>query len=324
MTVSNNHETSLEPSWWTRPWAGIRWLIIVGGIGFAVHLVIPQIGELEQAATTLRQGNWWWLIAAAAFSALTYPASAIGVLGSVPNRISFRLTTVTQLATSVATLAAPAGLGGVALNQRYLERQGVTRPAAVAGLTLNLTVAAAIHVVAMVATAAILGATLPNTVHLPPRRHIVDAAVIVAVVIGVVLWSRPVRRRVLRPIGSALRSLPDLVKHPTRAAQLVGSALLVNLMYIASLQAATASFGPAPDLAHTMLIYLVAAVVGTITPTPGGLGGFEAALVAGLTRIGPTAGHAVAAALTFRLLTFWLPILPGLLALRSLRNRELI
>ncbi|MDH4309289.1 MAG: lysylphosphatidylglycerol synthase domain-containing protein, partial [Acidimicrobiia bacterium] len=64
--------------------------------------------------------------------------------------------------------------------------------------------------------------------------------------------------------------------------------------------------------------------VGTVTPTPGGLGGFEVALVAGLTRIGPTAGQAVAAALAFRILTFWLPIIPGLSALRALRKRRLI
>jgi uncharacterized membrane protein YbhN (UPF0104 family) len=45
----------------------------------------------------------------------------------------------------------------------------------------------------------------------------------------------------------------------------------------------------------------------------------EAALVAGLTAIGAAAGPAVAGVLAFRLLTFWLPILPGWLAYRTLR-----
>jgi hypothetical protein len=45
----------------------------------------------------------------------------------------------------------------------------------------------------------------------------------------------------------------------------------------------------------------------------------EAALVVGLTAAGPQTGPAVAGVLTFRLLTFWLPILPGCLAYRSLR-----
>jgi len=317
-------DTSREPAWWTRPWEGMRWLVIVAGVGFAVHIIIPQVGELEQASTTLRQGNWSWLAVAAAASALTYPASALGIMGSVPRQLPLGATTAVQLAASATTLAAPAGLGAVALNQRYLEQQGVPRPAAITGLGLNVAVAAVFHVVAMAATAAVLGATLPDTVQLPPRRYLVDGAVVAAIASGAALWARPVRRHVLQPIRAALGVLPALLRDKTRSVQLIGSTFLVNAAYVAALQAAAASFGPAPGLAHTALIYLVAAVVGTITPTPGGLGGYEAALVAGLTRIGPAAGQAVAAALTFRLLTFWLPILPGLVALRSLRRNQRI
>jgi undecaprenyl-diphosphatase len=282
------------------------------------------VGELEQASSAIQGGNWWWLAVAAAGSALTYPASAVGILGSVTQTLRFGATTLVQISTSVTTLAAPAGLGAVGLNQQYLERQRVPRSNAASGLALNVAVAAVVHVVAMVATAAILGATLPNTVQLPPRRYLVDAAAVAAVLLGAVLWTRPFRRHVLRPIVSALRAIPGLLSNPTRSVQLLGSAFLVNAAYIATLQASTAAFGPAPDLGHTALVYLIAAVIGTVTPTPGGLGGYEAALVAGLTRIGPTAGQAVPAALTFRLFTFWLPIIPGLIALRSLRQRQLI
>lgn len=324
MTPPAGPDAPPSPSFWTKSWSGIRWLLVVAGVGFAVHVILPQVAELEQASTTIRQGNWWWLTVAAAGSALTYPASALGILGSVPQTLRLGATTLVQIATSVTTLAAPAGLGAVGLNQQYLESQGVTRSVAASGLALNAAVAAVLHVVAMIATAAILGATLPDTVHLPPRRYLVDGAVIVSILLGAALWTRPIRRRVLHPILEALRAIPDLLSNPTRSVQLFGSALLVNAAYIASLQATVAAFGSAPDLGHTALVYLIAAVVGTVTPTPGGLGGYEAALVAGLTRIGPTASQAVAAALTFRLLTFWLPIIPGLLALRSLRNRQLI
>jgi uncharacterized membrane protein YbhN (UPF0104 family) len=324
MNQPTDPESPPSPSFWTRSWTGARWLAIVAGVGFAVHLIIPQVGELEQASSTIRQGNWWWLAVAAAGSALTYPASGLGILGSVPQSLRLGTTTLVQLGAGAATLAAPAGLGAVGLNQQYLERQGVPRSTAATGLALNVAVAAVLHVLAMVATATILGTTLPDTVHLPPRRYLVDGAVVIAILLGAALRARPIRRRVLRPILSALKALPSLLRNPTRSAQLFGSALLVNVAYIASLQAATAAFGPTPDVVHTALIYLIAAVVGTITPTPGGLGGYEAALVAGLTRIGPTAGEAVAAALTFRLLTFWLAIIPGLIALRALRKRQLI
>ena len=71
-------------------------------------------------------------------------------------------------------------------------------------------------------------------------------------------------------------------------------------------------------MASTVAVYLAGAAVASISPTPGGLGAMEAALVAGLTAVGAPTGPAVAGVLAFRLLTFWLPILPGWLAYRAL------
>jgi uncharacterized protein (TIRG00374 family) len=76
--------------------------------------------------------------------------------------------------------------------------------------------------------------------------------------------------------------------------------------------------------AQAALVYLGGAVVSAASPTPGGLGAMEAALVAGLTHIGIGDGKAVASVLTFRLLTYWLPILPGYLSLRHLRRAQLL
>jgi undecaprenyl-diphosphatase len=61
------------------------------------------------------------------------------------------------------------------------------------------------------------------------------------------------------------------------------------------------------------------AAVAAASPTPGGLGAMEAALVAGLTAVGAPTGPSVAGVLAFRLLTYWLPVVPGWLAYRALR-----
>jgi uncharacterized protein (TIRG00374 family) len=68
-------------------------------------------------------------------------------------------------------------------------------------------------------------------------------------------------------------------------------------------------------------VYLGAAVIAAASPTPGGLGAIEAALVAGLTGIGLPPGPAVSAVLTYRLATYWLPGVPGWAALRLLQRR---
>ncbi|MBK5265936.1 MAG: flippase-like domain-containing protein [Acidimicrobiia bacterium] len=70
------------------------------------------------------------------------------------------------------------------------------------------------------------------------------------------------------------------------------------------------------------MVYMVSATVASISPTPGGLGAMEAALVAGITRLGVPAGEAVAAVLSFRVATFWLPLPVGAWLLRLARRRE--
>ena len=71
-------------------------------------------------------------------------------------------------------------------------------------------------------------------------------------------------------------------------------------------------------------VYLGASLVAAAAPTPGGLGAMEAALVAGLTGVGMESGVAVAAVLSYRLATYWLPVLPGWLSFHALERRNFI
>ena len=65
------------------------------------------------------------------------------------------------------------------------------------------------------------------------------------------------------------------------------------------------------NYAAIALVYLAGSTLGQAAPTPGGLGAVEAAYIAGLTLAGVDSGVAVSATLLFRLLTFWLPTIPG-------------
>ncbi|MCU1617015.1 MAG: serine/threonine protein kinase, partial [Frankiales bacterium] len=56
----------------------------------------------------------------------------------------------------------------------------------------------------------------------------------------------------------------------------------------------------------------------------GGLGAVEGALVAGLTAIGIPTPTAIAATLVARVLTFWLPVVPGIVAFRLLQHHGVI
>jgi len=59
-------------------------------------------------------------------------------------------------------------------------------------------------------------------------------------------------------------------------------------------------------------------------PVPGGMGPVEALTIGGLVTLGVTPTVAVAAVLVSRLLTYWLPVLPGIVAFRYLQHHTVI
>ncbi len=84
------------------------------------------------------------------------------------------------------------------------------------------------------------------------------------------------------------------------------------------------AFGGGAGITEIGAVYPGAALIAAASPTPGGLGAIEAALVAGVTGIGLPAGPAVTTVLTYRLATYWLPVIPGWISLRILQKRDYI
>jgi glycosyltransferase 2 family protein len=99
---------------------------------------------------------------------------------------------------------------------------------------------------------------------------------------------------------------------------------LVTIFYIAALAAAVAAFDGGASFAQVGAVYLGSSIIAAAAPTPGGLGAMEAALVAGFSAIKMDPGVAVAAVLSYRLCTYWLPILPGWLSYHHLERQNLI
>ena len=83
---------------------------------------------------------------------------------------------------------------------------------------------------------------------------------------------------------------------------------------------ATRAFGAEPSVASVAVVYFAGAIVGSAVPTPGGLGGIEAAMSFGLVQIGVDSAVAVPAVILYRLATYWLPIPFGWLSLNRLQK----
>jgi uncharacterized protein (TIRG00374 family) len=300
----------------------LRTLVTLVATILAGYLLIVQLGRVN-FATLLRQADPLWMLVALGLSALTYVAAALSLSGFVPGRLNFIRTMLAQLAGSFVTLVTPAAVGGAALNVRYLQRNKVPPAVAAASVGVAQVVAFVLHILLLVVFVAITGAR-SHSLRPPTWVYFVIAGLVVAALIVAAVPSgrRLLRARLAPALGQVLPRLLEVLQQPRKLAEGIGGALMLTACYILCLDACVRALGGSLSLTGAAVVYLTGSALGSLVPTPGGLGAVEAALAAGLTATGMAAATAVSAVLLFRLLTFWLPVPLGWGAFSYLRRRQ--
>ena len=299
-------------------------LTLVAGT-VAGYFLIGQLGHVD-IAELVRSARPGWLLVALAGSAVTYLATTVVYLGVVPERLRIWRTLAVQLATSFANVMTPASVGAMALNTRYLSRAGV--PAALAAATVALAqVTGAVSYVSMLVGSVVITGSRHDIAFTLPRIAVVVAGTVVlalVVMLSVPKLRAPAIDRARVVIGQLVPRLLTFAQNPWRLAAALGGQVLVNVAYIATLNACVTALGGHLSLPATAVVYLSGTALGQAVPTPGGIGGVEAILSAALAAAGLDVSTAISATLLFRLVTFWLPVIPGWLAFRYLANRRAI
>ncbi|HEY1324604.1 MAG TPA: lysylphosphatidylglycerol synthase transmembrane domain-containing protein [Streptosporangiaceae bacterium] len=292
----------------------------------SVAAIYLLAGELARASpgSVLRSADWRWGIAALALSAVSYVGAALSLSGFVAERLNFLRTLLVQLAGSFVTLVTPAAVGGAALNVRYLQRRKIPSAVAVASVGVSQVMAFALHILLLIVFAAVAGTGAKSPITPPTWAYFVLAGLVAlaGAVLAVPAGRRMVRARLSPTFRQVLPQLLEVAQHPRKLAEGIGGALLLSLAYILCLAACVAAFGTSVPFAKIGFVYLTGSAIGSIIPTPGGLGAVEAALTAGLTTAGVPGAVAVSAVLLFRLVTFWLPVPLGWAALNSLEHQQ--
>ena len=305
-----------------------RTLLAIAAAAGAFYFLLPQLAQVGSSWRAVQSADWAWLPLVIALSAVTYLASAVALMGAVPERIRFWPTVLAQAASSFVNRVSPANVGGMALNARFLQKSGVETSSGVAAVGVNSLAGAIVHLVLMVVFFTWSGRGLGKAFKLPSSSKLLLILAVVAAIAGIVLATRPGRRfasgKLIPGLKSAAASLRRVARNPGKMLMLVGGSVLITLAYIGGLAASVEAFGGGPGVVLVGAVYLGAAAIAAAAPSPGGLGAIEAALVAGLTGVGMQAGPAVSSVLLYRLATYWLPVLPGWLSWRALLRRDYV
>ncbi|WP_181787168.1 lysylphosphatidylglycerol synthase transmembrane domain-containing protein [Streptomyces phytophilus] len=294
---------------------------IIAGV-FAAYFLLTQLTHVK-IDDVLSQANWRWAALAALFSAATYLAAALSLLGFVPERVPYGRTVLAQVAASFVKLVAPAAVGGVALNTRFLQKSGVRPGLAVASVGASQLFGLGSHILLLLTFGYLTGTE--RTPSLSPSRTVIAgllaAAVLILIITAVPFLRKAVSSRIRSLFAGVVPRMLDVLQRPQKLAAGIGGMVLMTLSFVLCLDASVRAFGGDLSFASVAVVFLAGNALGSAAPTPGGVGAVELALTAGLTAAGMPSDTALSAVLLFRLLTFWMPVLPGWLSFTHLTRK---
>ncbi|ROR43608.1 lysylphosphatidylglycerol synthase transmembrane domain-containing protein [Kitasatospora cineracea] len=308
-------------------------LTVVAGIA-AGYALLQFLFSLDTNPVNLVTGaDPLWLAGAAFWAAASYPVATFAFSGFVPEKLSFRSTLAAQTAGSFVKVASPGGVGGLALNTRYLQCAGIPTAQAMSSIGVSQLFGLVLHMLQLAVFSALVGvngAEFGSGSSPLPKGWVLGLAGAVGAVAAVSVAAVPrLRRRaqtLLRPLrAEVLPRLLDLAQHPGKLAGGVAGQLMVSMCFVLCLYCCTRAVGQYPGFNAVAVGFLAGNAAGNVVPTPGGVGGVEGLMSFMLA----TTGHidnagALAAVMLFRILTFMLPVLPGWAAFAWLQRRRAI
>ncbi|MGH2716646.1 MAG: lysylphosphatidylglycerol synthase transmembrane domain-containing protein [Thermoleophilaceae bacterium] len=315
----------------------------------AIYVVFPKLVGLDDALRKLDEATWYWVVVAIGFNVAAFGAYVAlfrGVLGGtrdddVHRRLDLRASYLITMAGLAATrIFSAAGAGGIVLTYWALRKAGMPRRRSACRMVAFLVLTYGVYTFALVIFGILLRThVLPGDA--PFGGTVVPAALsacAIAVFLLIALIPDDVERRIQRYAGgyrrtryltrfakgpatvaSGVRTAIHYVRHPQRGALAVGGALGFWAANIGVLWASFEAFGGNVPLAVLVQGFFVGMAANLIPSPAGGVGSVDAGMIAAFVLFGIDESTVFPAVLCYRVIAFWLPIPPGIVAFFQLR-----
>jgi len=323
--------------WWRRLPRTRLVFLVAAAVG--LYVVWPRLVDVFAAAPGLRDISPWWFAVIVGLETASF-VCYWGLMRITLHEPRWVVVATTQLASNAFSRLVPGGLvsGGPA-SYGMLVAAGAPRARTITGLTAtSLLSSAVLFALPVLALPAMLGGAQVDRSLMNGLR--IGAVLFVAIMAGgatALFTDRPLalagrvvqrlrnrirQRRPLHDMSGQLLEQRDLIRNVLgdKWWQALPLAAANWLFDFSALLAALASVGAHPRPSLVLPAYVVAALLGMVPVTPGGLGFVEVGLATMLSLAGVGAAEATLATLAYRLVSFWLPIPIGGLALLLARR----
>ena len=329
----------------------ITYGVIVAVILVALYLVVPKLTGLEDSLRKIEDADPVWIVIALGinlFSFVAYIALFRGILGGraesaqLSERLDWRTSYQITLAGLAATrLFSAGGAGGIALTYWALRRAGMGTRQTAARMVAFLVMLYTVYLAALVVCGIFLRIGLfPGSS--PVGMTIVPAAIAGAALLVLFLvsliptdlerivarWAQGHRRvglarriaSVPATIATGTRTALSILRHPSSGLLAIVGAAGFWAANIGVLWACFHAFGESVPKAVLVQGFFVGMTANLLPFFPGGVGSVDAGMIAAFLAFGEPSSTVFVSVLAYRVIAFWLPIPPGILAYVQLRR----
>lgn len=291
----------------------------------AAYALIGMMTDIDFVAVwdVVESAAWIWIIVGFFVGQFAFFFDATGMLYATGYPLPLKPLAILQVSVKWIGLAVPSAAGRVTMNALFLRKYGVSPTLAVTQGALDgiagFVTEAGILLVALIATDLSLDF---DTEAINWGLILLIVAVLILGSIIVVLRIQRLRESVLPPLKDAWSMLWSLLKDPKRTFGLLGSNLASRTILAITLWFILQAIGTPLPLVVALVVTVATNLLAGLVPIPGGIGVAEAVLTSLLMVAGLGADEAFAAAVVFRIATFYIPAGEGFFAMRWLESND--
>ena len=299
------------------------------GLGALMAYIIFQRDILQESFATVLKVEVIWFVSLLMLYWVMLPLSALSYkyISPKPKKLRLSTTIIAHLAGAGPGRIIPGGVGNLSITALHLKKTGLSIEQALGVVLTN-------NVFGLISNATLLIGVLvlrPETTQILTDSissgQVLIALGVITAFIVLLQWlfhARSTRKELLKTSKQWRKILRQFLGHPKRVIAVLLIAFIISILHTFMLDFSAFALGIHISITDALIAMSFGVVIGSIFPTPGGVGGVEAGITAAFIVLGLSPAEAASIAVLFRVATYWQPLLPGTLAYLYLRERKLL
>lgn len=292
----------------------------------ALKVFVPQLDTLIESIQALKEADPLWVIVGVIVFFAGVPVLAWQYLELAIKPIKFWLTFRVEMAGLFVSKLLPSSLGTFSLNLYYFvyAKHSVVQSTTV--MAMNAFTSGIAYGLIIIGGIIVGGFSL-NSINIFSADlpwGLISLITLTLIFGAIIIYKVPRFNKKIKKTFSELKYNLKAYSHRPKAV-LMGILLngIGSLTSLFALYASAHAIGIDLTMTQALVAYTIGNIAAGLVPTPGGLGAAEAGIYSGLILVGVDVTSAITITLLYRLISYWLPILPGYYYFWSLKKTVL-